>query len=208
MKITDIDLRVPASLEFVKPYVEAAIKPLEGAATPVIVLRSLDPRCAGDDGPVPDGAVVLKLPTVIGTGMTGFGQHLARSIWRGTFFHFPGNEMRLSVVHAVDVGRAVALLCTRPPHEGAEYTLTDGVDPTLHDLAEAIAYRLRNKRISNLSTRPQQWMGRIAYGRRRYEEYTTSRCVDGSAFVADYPEFVPTDVCTYLRTHVYDDSSL
>lgn len=206
MKLSDINIIIPSSLDFLKPYIEAALKPLEGRSDVLICLQSLDAR-SESPGDIPAEACVLRLPVVIGTGMTGFGRHLVQSIWRGTFFHFPDNEMRLSVVHAVDVARAVALLCTTP-RTGAVYTLTDGVDPTLHDLAEALAYRMCNKRISNLSTKPQQWLGRVLYGRRHYTEYTVSRCYDGSAFLTDYPDFHPTDVCTYLRTHVYDDTSL
>lgn len=153
--------------------------------------------------------VVLRCAPIVGTGMTGTVRRLAEDIWRGTFFHFPGNDAHISVVHAVDVARAVKAL-SDIEFDGADvqiFNLTDTVDPMLHDLAEALAYRMNNKRISTLSTKPQQWMGRIAYGRRKYEQYTRPQLYR-SAKIRQYLDFEPTDVCAYLRTHVYDDNSL
>lgn len=153
--------------------------------------------------------VVLRCPDIVGTGMTGFARHLAESIWRGTFLHFPGNEARRSVVHAVDLGRIARALADGglPTREKLVYNVTDGENPTIHSLAEAMAYRLGNKRISTLSTRPQQWFGRMVYGKRRYALYTTVRTFSSEALCADLA-FSPTPVCEYLRTHVYDENSL
>lgn len=154
-------------------------------------------------------AVILRCPDIIGTGMTGFARHIAEGIWRGTFLHFPGNEARRSVVHAVDLGRIAHALAEGglPARERLVYNVTDGDNPTIHDLAEAMAYRLGNKRVSTLSTRPQQWFGRIVYGKRKYAMYTTSRTFSCEALCNDIA-FSPTPVCDYLRTHVYDENSL
>lgn len=153
--------------------------------------------------------LILRCPDIICTGMTGFGQTLARAVWRGTFFHFPANEARRSVVHATDIARVVAKAAAGGlPHRGVNiYNISDGVDPTIHDLAEAFAFRMSNKRISTMSTRPQQWLLRLAYGKRRTNLYTTSSLVDSSALRLDMA-FAPTDVCNYLRTHLYDENSL
>lgn len=153
--------------------------------------------------------LILRCPDIICTGMTGFGQELARAVWRGTFFHFPANEARRSVVHATDIARVVAKAVSAGlPHSGVNiYNISDGVDPTIHDLAEALAFRMNNKRISTMSTRPQQWLLRLAYGKRRTALYTTSCLVDSSALRLDMA-FAPTDVCNYLRTHLYDENSL
>lgn len=153
--------------------------------------------------------LILRCPDIICTGMTGFGQELARAVWRGTFFHFPGNEARRSVVHATDIARVVAKAVSAGlPHSGVNiYNISDGVDPTIHDLAEALAFRMNNKRISTMSTRPQQWLLRLAYGKQCTALYTTSRLVDSSALRLDMA-FAPTDVCNYLRTHLYDENSL
>lgn len=150
-------------------------------------------------------AYILRCAPVIGTGMTGSMRRLAESIYRGVFFHFPGNEARKSVVHATDVSKAVKFIADNDIAAGV-YNLTDSVDPTLHDIAEALAYRMANKRISNLSTKPQQWFGRMIYGKERYAAYTTSELFSSSRIQA--AGFVPTDTCNYMRTHIYDESSL
>ena len=153
--------------------------------------------------------VVLRCPDIVGTGMTGFVRHIAEGVWRGSFLHFPGNEARRSVVHAVDLGRVARALAEGglPVREKLVYNVTDGENPTVHDLAEAIAYRLGNKRISTLSTRPQQWFGRIVYGKSKYALYTTTRTFSCEVLCNDIA-FRPTPVCEYLRTHVYDENSL
>lgn len=150
-------------------------------------------------------AFILRCAPVVGTGMTGAVRRLAESIYRGVFFHFPGNEARKSIVHATDVARAIRFIAENDITPGI-YNLTDGVDHTLHDIAEALAYRMTNKRISNLSTRPQQWFGRLVYGKERYAAYTTSTLFSSSRLQA--AGFKPTDTCNYMRTHIYDDSSL
>ncbi len=154
-------------------------------------------------------AVVLRCADIVGTGMTGFMRHLAEGIWRGTFLHFPGNGARRSVVHAVDLGRIACALADGDVTalERTVYNVTDGVNPTLHDLAEALAVRLGNKRISTLSTGPQQWFGRVVYGRRKYSMYTTTRTFSSAKLCGELT-FSPTPVCEYMRTHNYDENSL
>lgn len=148
---------------------------------------------------------VLRSAPIVGTGMNGPVRTLAEEIYRGVFFHFPGNEARKSIVHAVDVARAVRFLADNDIEPG-KYNLSDGVDPTLHDIAEALAFRMGNKRISNLSTRPQQWIARLLYGRRRYNRYTIDSLVPSVELRA--LGFVPVDTCAYMRNHVYDSESL
>lgn len=153
--------------------------------------------------------VILRCADIVGTGMTGFPRHLVETIWRGTFFHFPGNEARRSVVHAVDTGRIVRqLVAGGLPHgDTLTYNVTDGTDPTIHDFAEALAFRLSNKRISTLSTGPQQWIGRRLYGSRKFGLYTTTRTFCSDKIRLELA-FRPTDTCEYLRTHQYDENSL
>lgn len=154
-------------------------------------------------------AVILRCADIVATGMTGFPRTLAEAVWRGTFFHFPGNEARRSMIHATDIGRIVRTLATAgiPAGNVLTYNVTDGSDPTIHDIAEALAYRMANKRISTLSTRPQQWIGRQVYGARRYSLYTTTRTFSSEKLKLDMA-FHATDTCEYLRTHVYDENSL
>lgn len=150
-------------------------------------------------------AFVLRCAPIAGTGMTGAVRSLAEDIMRGIFLHFPGNEGRMSVVHASDVARAARMLVDTCP-DGGVFNLTDGDDPKIDDLAEALAFRMNNKRISTLSTRPQQIIARILYGRRRYDSYTRTRLYSSARIQA--LGFEPQAVCNYMRTHLYDDSSL
>lgn len=155
----------------------------------------------------PDG-VILRAAPIVGTGMTGAMRRLAEEIYRGRYFHFPGNEARKSVVHAVDIAAVVGILLKTDMASlpARVFNITDDTDPLLHDLAEALAYRIDNKRISNISTRPQQLFARWFYGR-RYEYYSTDERFSCEALKAAVG-FAPTPVCEYLRTHVYDESSL
>ena len=152
--------------------------------------------------------IVLRCAPIVGTGMTGHMAQLAKEIYRSMFFHFPGNEARKSVVHASDIAKVVALLavCDRSALKQHVFNLTDDEDPMIHDIAEALAYRMDNKRISNISTKPQQIFARWFYGK-RYTYYTTTERFNGNAIRAAL-DFTPTPVCYYLRNHVYDESSL
>lgn len=152
------------------------------------------------------GGIILRCANIIGTGMNGFPMDLAEEIYRGRFFHFPDNEARISAVHASDIPRAaMAVIAKRNTHLQI-FNLTDGQDPTIHDLAEAIAFRMGNKRISNLSTGPQRWLGRLLYGK-KYRLYTSSLTFD-SRSIQSATDFRPTPVVKYMRTHIYDHESL
>lgn len=155
------------------------------------------------------GAMIIRCADLVCTGMQDFPRHLAQAIWRGTFFHFPGNEARRSVCHAVDLGRIARAVADGglPAGQMPVYNLSDGTDPTIHDLAEALAFRMREKRISNLSTGPQRWFARLLYGKEKYARYTTSRTFDAARLALDLA-FTPTVVTDYLRTHTYDENSL
>lgn len=150
-------------------------------------------------------AFVLRCAPVVGTGMNGYVRHLAEDIARGVFMHFPDNDAKVSAVHASDVARAAKMLVDSEL-QGGVFNITDGCDPTIHDLAEALAFRMNNKRISNISTRPQQIIARILYGRRRMQRYTRTALFSSQRLQA--AGFDPVPVCEYMRTHVYDDSSL
>lgn len=150
-------------------------------------------------------AFILRCAPTVCTGMQGRARRLLNDIYRGVFFHLPGNEARLSVVHGSDVAAAAAFL-TASDAEGGIFNLTDADHPTIDDLAEALAYRLDNKRISTVSTKPQQWFARLVYGGRRLDAYTVSALVSSAKI--ESMGFMPQAVCRYLRNHVYDDASL
>lgn len=154
-------------------------------------------------------AIIIRCGEIIGTGMTGFPARLAKMIWRGTFFHFPNNETRISVIHASDVARTVCKILLSGLPAGIPHTLnlTDAADPTIQELAEALAFRMNEKRISTLSTRPQQWIGKILYGKKLMKELSLTRTAD-SSLLRTAIGITPVPVCSYLREHVYDETSL
>lgn len=219
------------ALDFLSPYLKAAGYDPAAAVTPVMISSTEIYRPAAgqwldEEAPVDESSpwheaerrfmadnegracVIVRCAPIVGTGMTGAVRRLAEDIWRGTFFHFPGNEARISVVHAVDVAAAVKELSERRFDGGVHiFNLSDTIDPLFHDLAEALAFRMDNKRISTLSTRPQQWLGRVLYGRRKYESYTCPQLVR-AVKIREYLSSEPTDECAYLRTHAYDENSL
>lgn len=153
--------------------------------------------------------VILRCVGAVGTGMAGFTRALAESIWLGTFFHLPDNNAHISAIHATDIAEAASRVLEGPEPKArlTIYNIAPAVPAGIHDLAEALAYRMSNKRISTMSTGPQQAITRWIYGKRRLRSYTAERTLDGSKFRTDYG-YEPEDVCTYLRTHTYDESSL
>lgn len=146
------------------------------------------------------GAAVVAAPNVIGTGMTGWPMELASRVWRGTFIHLrDAGPVPISTVHATDVARAVALTIGRP----GRYIVTDCAEHTLDELADALADRLGGKRIF---TAPGRW-GRWLPGYTFRRESATRPVYDGAPFASEFG-LNPVNVSTYLRTHVYDESSL
>jgi len=141
----------------------------------------------------------LYCPMIIGTGMTGLPRRIAAGIYKGSYLRIKGNASRVSAVHASDVARAVALAAGT---DGA-FTITDGVDTALDDLADALAYRLGDKRIFTI----KPWMARLWYGKEYYSMLTVDHLAFDS-FSAAFPDFKPVPVTQYLRTHVYDENSL
>lgn len=153
--------------------------------------------------------VILRCANTVGTGMTGLPMRLARWIYRGLFFHFPGNEARISAVHACDVAACVAAAANLPKDDANPLilNLTDGENPTIHDFCEALAYRLSQKRISSLSTRPQQWVAAVIYGKKRMKLLTTTVTFNSQA-ARNILKTEPVKVTEYLKSHIYDNSSL
>lgn len=152
--------------------------------------------------------VVLRCANTVGTGMNGLPMDLARWIHRGWLMHFPGNDTRLSVVHACDIAACVRALAEKGLCSGPlTLNATDCNDPTFHDLCEALAQRLAGKRIYTLSTGPQQWFARLIYGKRRMHTMSTTVTFDGST-LRRLVDVKPVSVTEYLTTHIYDESSL
>ncbi len=151
--------------------------------------------------------IILRSADIIGTGMTGWPRELAERIWKGTLMHFAGNEARTSVVHATDLADAVAELCTSDIDTEGVFNITDGENPTFHDLVDSLAFRMKNKHVSTLSTKGQLWFGRFFYGQRLYRKFTTTRTFS-CASLCRIIDYNPTPITHYLHTHTYDESSL
>lgn len=196
-----IKLRLVAGdFDFVRPYVEACIGGVEFTEE---AARYTAVVCDADDvaamaGRYPEAAV-LGCRWLIGTGMTGLPRELAARVWRGTFFHVPGCEIPVSAVHAVDMARAVALTLGRP----GIYMVTDGCGHTLDELADAFAWRLGQKRVLTAPVRLARWLP----GRSFRSKCAAMDTIDGSDFARLF-DFKPVNVAEYLRTHVYDETSL
>lgn len=142
---------------------------------------------------------MLQSPSIVGTGMIGLPRRIAAGIHKGSFVHIAGNEARVSVVHATDVARAAAMAAGT----AGAFNLTDLADPTVHDLAEALSWRLGQKRIFTIAPR---W-ARLWLGKQFYSQLTTPRTTP-ETFSHFFPDFTPVSVTEYLKTHVYDEQSL
>lgn len=153
---------------------------------------------------------VLRPAMIVGTGMGGALRRLVNRIYRATYRHVAGNEARVSVVHATSVADAV--VSALGLH--GVWNVTDGVDPTRHDLAEALAWRLDNKRIYTVSASKARLMARIGdyipvtgFTSRSLDTELSTLTFDGGKLVAE-TGFEPVSVTHYLRNHRYDESSL
>lgn len=186
--------------KFVAPYVEAEIQQAELVDSPdadfTVVL------CAAGKGELERSGdrTVIECPWVIGTGMTGAPRELANRVWRGTFFHVPGREIPVAAIHATDLARAVRLTLGK----SGLYRVTDGRSHTLDEIADALAWRMGQKRVLTAPARWAKFLPGNAFCRLCSEQTP----LDGSDFLADFPDFKPADVAEYLKTHIYDEKSL
>lgn len=153
---------------------------------------------------------ILRPALIVGTGMKGTLGTMVRGINAGYYFHIKGNEARRSVVHAYDVARAARLIAPI----GGTYNLADGVHPTVHDLAEAIAHRLGDKRISTISQRMVKIAARIGdivgiipFSSARLAQLTKTLTVNTAA-IERAIDWKQRDVVDFLLTHEYDENDL
>lgn len=153
---------------------------------------------------------IIRCAPVVCTGMHNPIRRLAADIYRGSYRHIADNDARTSVVHAVDVARAAVDIIG---HEGI-FNLTDGVDPSRHDLAEALSWRMGNKRIFTLPlskarklARINDWLPFTRFDSEMLKRETTSLTFS-SEKIHGILGWRPNSVTEYLRTHVYDENSL
>lgn len=153
---------------------------------------------------------ILRSPDIVGTGMRGPLRRLVNSIYRGNYHHIDDETAQLSVVHATDVARAMVQL----REIGGLYNITDGVNPSRHDLAEAFAKRMSNKRVYTLRAKRARMIARIcdflplfSFNRKTLAERYRTLTFDSSK-LKDAINFQPSSVVEYLTTHNYDENSL
>lgn len=147
--------------------------------------------------------VIFRIPNPVGTGMSGLPREIVNRIHRDTYWLLGGNECRISTIHCVDVASAVGIAITCGLT--GVFNITDGSDPLLADFAEALSFRLGNKRIPIISEKWARWI----VGRRCIDRLKKSRTLSSRKFAdATRGLFKPHIVTEYLHTHVYDSESL
>lgn len=153
---------------------------------------------------------ILRCAPVVGTGMEGPLRKLVNDIYRGSYRHIADNEARTSVVHATDV----AAVAVATMGKSGIYNLTDGVNPTRHDLAEALSWRMGNKRILTIDGKKgrrlakiNDWLPFVRFNSEMIKEQTTTLTFSAEKIIAD-AGIRPHSVTEYLRTHNYDENSL
>ena len=142
---------------------------------------------------------ILRCADLVCTGMKGRPREMAQKIYRGTFIALPDNEARMSVVHAVSLPEAAKAAMG----SGETYNVTDGCDPTVNEFAEALAWRIAQKRIFTLKPK---WF-KLLFGKKKLAEAQRSLTFS-SEKIRSNGNFSPVSVTEYLRTHVYDQQSL
>ncbi|MDE5858506.1 MAG: hypothetical protein K2H32_09150, partial [Muribaculaceae bacterium] len=152
---------------------------------------------------------VLRLPRLtVGTGMTGILRDMANAISRGTYSTIKDIDTHVSVIHASDVGRAVAVSA------GSQgiYNINDRINPTVAQLADGISYRI-GKRVMTTTNKNAHRLARLLsflgfkYADEMYRFKTTTLTYSAEQFCSKF-DFQPVDTVNYLKTHVYDETSL
>lgn len=153
---------------------------------------------------------ILRSPAIVGTGMRGPLRRLVNNIYRGNYHHVDDETCRMSVVHATDIARVMR----EATGVKGVFNITDGVNPSRHDLVEALARRMNNKRVYTLRAKRARILARICdflpiipynskvlaerYRTVTFDEKRLCRAIDRR----------PVSVVDYLKTHEYDENSL
>jgi len=91
---------------------------------------------------------ILRLPLLIGTNAKGNLQKITEAISKGRYFNIKNNTAKKSAVLAEDVAK---LLLTLPDSNASGiYNLTDSVNASFNELAEAISNKLGKKKLLSL----------------------------------------------------------
>lgn len=160
---------------------------------------------------------ILRPADVVGTGMEGFTGRLARDVNNGSYMHVKGNEAQRSIVHAIDVAKAVRAVAEKAGDDCIEgvYNLTDRSGATIEQLAEAIAYRLGNKRIFATGLKAAKalallgdiTLGALPWSRKKLKARTTTLTFNSFA-ISKHTTWEPMSVTEYLKTHKYSEDDI
>lgn len=160
---------------------------------------------------------ILRPADVVGTGMEGFTGRLARDVNNGSYMHVKGNEAQRSIVHAIDVAKAVRAVAEKAGDDCIEgvYNLTDRSGATIEQLADAIAYRLGNKRIFATGLKATKalallgdiTLGALPWSRKKLKARTTTLTFNSFA-ISKHTTWEPMSVTEYLKTHKYSEDDI
>lgn len=160
---------------------------------------------------------ILRPADVVGTGMEGFTGRLARDVNNGSYMHVKGNEAQRSIVHAIDVAKAVRAVAEKAGDDCIEgvYNLTDRSGATIEQLADAIAYRLGNKRIFTTGLKAAKalallgdiTLGALPWSRKKLKARTTTLTFNSFA-ISKHTTWEPMSVTEYLKTHKYSEDDI
>lgn len=158
-------------------------------------------------------SAIIRCPWIVATGMKGLPRRIANLCYRGICFYITGNEAKISVVHGIDIAKAIFILAKNlaagnslplNPNGAKVYNCTPPDNPSVEQFCSAIAKRVNRRMPSNLAPK---W-SKLLYGKSLYSLLTTTLTFDGS-LLRSIPGIDPmTDVCEYLTNHVYDHESL
>ena len=160
---------------------------------------------------------ILRPADVVGTGMEGFTGRLARDVNNGSYMHVEGNDAQRSIVHAIDVAKAVRAVAEKAGDDCIEgvYNLTDRSGATIEQLADAIAYRLGNKRIFATGLKAAKalallgdiTLGALPWSRKKLKARTTTLTFNSFA-ISKHTTWEPMSVTEYLKTHKYSEDDI
>lgn len=152
---------------------------------------------------------ILRLPElIVGTGMGGMLIRMVEQINRGTYCHIKDCECRRSVIHASSIGRAVV------ESVPGIFNIADPEPPTVRELAEALSFRIGQKRISSVSLSMAKKMAAIAPflglggWKKDMLEFKTGSLTFSTAKAESAFGFSTEPAVGYLKTHNYDENSL
>lgn len=151
-------------------------------------------------------STILRLPLLIGTGMTGEIRRRVNAIHRGVYRHIEDIEAHQSVLHARDLPDLIIALTGQP----GVYNVSDRTDPTTYEIAEALSARMGAKRIYTVKAKWARIAARFAdifgikdLGSAYLKSVTATRTLSTARLTTTIPSWCPTDATRFLQSHTY-----